>query len=52
MTSFEKLMASTDKKIAKRSKTFNKKIAKVSKKKTARKTKGKWDEFDEKLWDV
>ena len=53
MTSFEKLMTSTDKKLDKRASAFKKRVAKVTKpKKAARKTKGKWDEFDEKLWDI
>ena len=49
MASFEKLMTSTDKKLDKRASAFKKRVAKVTKpKKAARKTKGKWDEFDEK----
>ena len=53
MATMEKSVDTMVNKLTKRSVVFNKKLAKITKqKKGSRKTKGKWDEFDEKLWDI
>ena len=53
MATIEKSVDTMVNKLTKRSVVFNKKLAKITKpKKGSRKTKGKWDEFDEKLWDM
>ena len=53
MATIEKSVDTMVNKLTKSSVVFNKKLAKITKpKKGSRKTKGKWDEFDEKLWDI